>query len=473
MTTIAGPLTLAGVLAVNGTTGSVTLNAPGGITEPGGGIIAGFLAATAGGAVDLAGSNAVGTLAAIVAGGGSFDFADSQSFTVGTVAAANLSGVTTFNGNIVLKTTAGDIALAQPVNTVGGGNTLSGSAAIGLLSAGGISQSGGGQLVAPVVEASAVNAIALGNSSNRVATFAGQVTGSSQGLVFGNDQANLTIGTVQVAAGSVNLPTLSGTTTNGGTILLDGFLALTLNQTVNANNGSTILGNAPGAVEPVAGNDLTQGTAGAIVAGQLEALSFFGNVALTAANHIGANDIVGIAQSPGSFAGSAPSGDLLFVNHNAGINVVTILGTQGVSARGDVRLATTGAGAVAVNQRSAAGGAFEIAVAPTYGFTNNALVTSGGPTVILADGMSFPDGSGINAGSGTGTVVLGPATAADKIVLGAAGAAGTLGIGAADLTTITAGALQIGYGGAPAFGGAIDVAGNVQFSTAKVPELLR
>jgi len=514
--------------------GSVTLNSNGGIIEPNPGavITTGGLAINAAASVDLPQTNRVLLLAANVTGfGSSFDFVNGQTLFIGTV--GSLSGVTT-NGtdgseaNIVLETSAGNINIQEPISTNGANGPVLGASLgqIGLMSAGRITESGfDASLVGFAVEAVATNTISLDGSAsffgNRIGgnddffgvaqtagTFVGQVTGAGNTtrntLTFVDQNASLiitTTGTGGVAAGSLTLPPVSGVISNGGLITLvsnqvtpDTPTTLTLNLPVNANNGAALLGSSPGIVGlfSVAGGDITQGANGIITAGQLFAESDQGNVILTAANHVGANDNgSGIAGTPGLLAGLA-GGDFKFVNHDAGIQVDTVGGFVGIFTDfGNIDLATTGAGAIVVNTPVNAGTAINIAVAPGYGFTNNAsdnflfdfnnglfstagLDTSfaGAPIVILADQMSLSAGT-INAGSGT--VILGPAsTSGVNIALGAAGGAGTLGLQQADLDSIAAGALQIGYRNPDAtasFTGNIDVAGPVQINTDILPQL--
>ncbi len=479
--------------------GSVTLNSNGGIIEPFSGvaITANALAVNAVDSVDLPQTNMVGTLAANVTGlGSSFDLVNGQTLTVDTVNNL-LSGITTNNGNVVLQTVVtGDIVLNQPINTVAGASVLTGAfAQIGLSSAGGISEGFGGGLVAPAVTVSAANAIDL-PGVNLILSFAGQVTGAGQALgPFSS--ADLSIDSIQVSAGSVPLPIVTGVTTNGGGLALGAGGALTLNQQVNSNGGVSSLGASPGLVQLISfGGDVRQAAAGTIVAGQLYANSLSGNVILTAANHIGANDDgSGIAANAGLVAGFA-AGNFEFVNHNAGITIDTLsCGCLGIfTYGGNIDLATTGAGAITVNAPLNSGNGISIAVAPGYGFTNNAsdnpafdaeyvvyitstagldTTASFGPIVILADQMSLSGGT-INAG--LGGVLLGPAsTSGVNVALGTASGVGTLGLQQADLATITAGVLQIGYrnpNGTVSFTGNIDVAGNIQLDTDNLPELL-
>ncbi len=130
-----------------------------------------------------------------------------------------------------------------------------------------------------------------------------------------------------------------------------------------------------------------------------------------------------------------------------------------------------------------------IAVAPGYSFTNDAsgnatfdaqytfltsvagvdTSNSGAPIVILAESMSLSGGT-INA-SAFGQVLLAPATPTNNISLNpATPPANALTLMSADLNSITAGSLQLGYRNIDgtvtgAFTGNIDIAGNTQINT--------
>jgi filamentous hemagglutinin family protein len=376
--------------AISYPSGSVTLKSAGGITELAATITARSLAVNAVDSVDLPQANMVRTLAANVTGAGSsFDFLDGETLRVGTVNNL-LSGVTTngTNGseaNIVLETTAGSIFIDQPISTNGAhGDRLGRSLGqIGLMSAGGITINpfGNGNLVAFAVEAFAASTIDLDGSEtfsgNRIGggdlhgiaqtagTFSGEVTGAGKSLTFVDQNASLVVDQVTstgiggVSAGSLTLPYVSGVITNGGAITLVanqtlGFqplTTLTLNLPVNANDGAALLGASPGLVQLIStGSDITQTASGTVVAGQLLAESD-GNIILTAANHVGANDnSSGIAASAGLVAGFA-FGNFQFVNYNAGITIDTLsCGCSGIfTALGNIDLTTTGVGAITIN----------------------------------------------------------------------------------------------------------------------------
>ena len=100
-----------------------------------------------------------------------------------------------------------------------------------------------------------------------------------------------------------------------------------------------------------------------------------------------------------------------------------------------------------------------------------------GNIVILGDAISLASGriaGTINAGT-SGTVLLGPVSATNAIAIGAAGSSRTLGLLPADLSTVTAGMLQIGYrneDGTPSLTGDINIAAPITLDTTKVSTLL-
>jgi len=124
-------------------------------------IIASSLAILSADSVSLGGDlNWVGTLAAkVMKSGASFVFRDDgTNLTIGTVGSEStgtLLGVITNGGNIILETTtSGNLVLNQPVNANGG--------SLGLASAGTITQSMTGVIVASEVEILSKERVSLG-----------------------------------------------------------------------------------------------------------------------------------------------------------------------------------------------------------------------------------------------------------------------------------------------------------------------
>lgn len=455
------------------------------------------LALTSGGAIDLSqvdplgATNTIGTVASLqTAASSSFDLVNGQSLTVGPL--GSLAGITTNDGNVVLQTlnAGSNITIDGPIDTNNGTGSLTGAfAQIGLSATGTIGETSSvGQLVAPSVEVVAGGTADLSSGLDVVQTFAGQIAGagsSGSGLTLLSNN-DLTIDTLQISAGPLSLPTVQGVTTNNGTIDLETIGALTLNQSVNSNNGLTTLApkTAPVVLRSLLSGDITQSTSsgnnGIIIGGALVAEADNGNVVLTAANHIGANDNgSGIAGTPGTVAGAA-AGSFSLVNTNAGITVDLVTLGCGSSEGGietspltgfashDINLATVvtgnvaGAGNITINQPLLAPrGGINVAVAPNSTFTNNStgglsffdtasagLDTSfrGGSVVILADNMSLAGGT-ILTGSNVataGAVVLAPATPTRGIAIGGSDPS-TLNLAQGDIDSITAGFLQFGY----------------------------
>src|SRR6185312_6034878 len=122
---------------------------------------------------------------------------------------------------------------------------------------------------------------------------------------------------------------------------------------------------------------------------------------------------------------------------------------------GSIKLATTGAGDITVTKPLNSGNAIDIAVAPGSQFTNSTpssfelgfpsagldTTASNGTIAILADRMSLAAGT-IDAGSGPVALAPRSPTGVD-IALGGSGSG--LSLQQADLVTISAGGLQLGY----------------------------
>ena len=158
--------------------------------------------------------------------------------------------------------------------------------------------------------------------------------------------------------------------------------------------------------------------------------------------------------------------------NGSAVTVATTGGTAGVSP-------LTVAPAVSI---ASGGGAITMMAGGTGAtFTNNGTIDSAaaapaaaGNIAIVADAISFGSPSAIsgtiNAGT-TGTVMLGPFTAANEIALGATGSPGVFGLAPTDLASISAGLLQVGYrnvNGTPSLTGNIDVAAPITISTTKI-----
>jgi filamentous hemagglutinin family protein len=246
---------------------------------------------------------------------------------------------------------------------------------------------------------------------NRVSgQFAGRVEGpgeitptATNSFWFSDDQTALTIGAVSGLVGKTGVaPALVGVVTNNGNIVLETTTSgdLLIDQQVNANNGSTVLGTSPGQIGLSAAGTITQQAAGVVVGSALEALAG-GSVELNlAANRIGANDQpqngAGAAQSPGLVAGNAGTAagsvgtSFALRDDRASMqvdgvpvtaNAMTLAAPQpGVSTdtdNGNIILETTGSGSLAIDQPVNAGaGSIALGSAGTISQGPNGIITT-------------------------------------------------------------------------------------------------
>ena len=202
LTTTAGNLTLGG--DVTASSGTVTLASAGTIGQSGGIIDPGALLINSVGSVSLPGANTVDTLAARITGAGSsLRFNDTaNNLTIGTV--AGISGVTTGNGDITLRTTtSGTVTLARAVDAGTAAVTVGASGDL-TIGAGGSASAGGG-----------VTFATSGNFTNDAGAGAISVGPGSRWLVYSSDpnadaDGGLTPTFIQYAA-TYNIGTLSGT----------------------------------------------------------------------------------------------------------------------------------------------------------------------------------------------------------------------------------------------------------------------
>jgi filamentous hemagglutinin family protein len=298
--------------------------------------------------------------------------------------------------------------------------------------------------------------------------------------------------------------TLANLVTGGGDVFASGGTGLTLNGALDTagTGGVALSSTGTGGIaldaainvgrlvlDASGGGGVTQDAAGAITAADLAIIST-GAVSLVAANSVTllAAEVTG---SGSSFSFRDAGTPLTVSRLSPSFSEGQLSLIDGITTNdGQIALSTTGSGNVTANQQIVStGGEIDIAVAPGSGFTNNAGsnpripasidstngTISNGNIVVLADSMTFTSGSTVTAG--TGTVVLGPATAGDNIVLGAASSSGTLGLQTTDLATITAGMVQIGYRAEDAtasFTGSISIGGTAGISVnpANIPTLL-
>ena len=237
LTTTAGDLVLdADVTAPNRL---VTLNSAGGIRQAGGAIDPGSLLINSVGSVSLTGANTIDTLAARVTGAGAtLIFNDTANdLTIGTV--VGVSGVTTNNGDITLRTsTFGDLTLARAVDAGTGTVTAAASGNLRIGGAGSVAAGAGATLAT------------LGNFTNAAGAGAISVGAGSRWLVYSTDPAadrrgGLTPAFIQYAA-SYDVGTLTGTAAAAAG---NGFLyslapTLTVTGVTKTYDGTTALSGA-------------------------------------------------------------------------------------------------------------------------------------------------------------------------------------------------------------------------------------
>ncbi|HPM81731.1 MAG TPA: DNRLRE domain-containing protein, partial [Candidatus Anammoximicrobium sp.] len=214
--------------------GTVRLSASsGGITQTGGAITASALGVAAGTNVSLPNANDVDTFAASL--GGALSFADSDGFTIGSVASLwCFPGATGITGATDVELcTGGNLNITTALNASGTVrlNTSSGN----------ITQSGTGVITAANVGARASGNVDLNTLANAVSgTFAAR---SNMGVVEFQNNQGFAVGTI--TAGASCFPATAGATTANGNIDLDANAGnLTVNNVVTAGAAGTVKLNA-------------------------------------------------------------------------------------------------------------------------------------------------------------------------------------------------------------------------------------
>ena len=290
-----------------------------------------------------------------------------------------------------------------------------------------------------------------------------------------NGGADVAITTTSTGTGTGNITVNAPITWTTPTILaLEADGSIAINAPVTGTNAFSdfILG---------AGGGVSQSLAGTIATGILQ-VTALGPVSLPSANAIGTL----------AFHVTGAGNEFLFRNNQRNLTIGFGDGTSVETNGGPLTVVTTGTSTAGFNLTipggetvSSAGGAMTLMAGGLGGtFTNSGIidstvvspVASAGNVVILADAMSLGTGS-INAktGGAAGTVVLGPATATTPIALGTPAPAGSLNLLQADLDSISAGMLQVGYrniDGTPSLAGDINIASPIIVDTTKVPDLL-
>ena len=359
----------------------VGLESAGGIQQVSGVVTGNTLEIAAAGPVSLSEANRAAMLAGRVTGLGSANGVlfrdDGQDLTIGTVptllesatgippssqmlSVTGLSGVTTNRGNILLETTTtGNLALSQPINANNGSLLLDpSSGGIGLSSAGTITQSASGVIVASQLGLRSQERVSLGafvgpndqSAPNQAATLAGQVIKPGESFVFRSNAPSLTIGTVTLPP---PFGTLSGVMTTDANIGLraTGSMGLLLAANVSAGSGGIGLESAgqlqmagplSGTIEissvgPVSLSASAPVTLSAQITGAGNSFQFVDHGATLT---IGASDAL---REQGT--GTPPNNQML-----------TIGGLVGVSTNnGNILLETTTSGNLVLNQAVSAG----------------------------------------------------------------------------------------------------------------------
>ena len=234
LTTTTGNLTLGG--DVTASSGTVTLASAGTIGQSSGIIDPGALLINSVGSVSLLGANTVDTLAARISGAGaSLSFNDTaNNLTIGTV--AGISGVTTGNGDITLRTTtSGTVTLARAIAAGTAAVTVAASGDLTIGAAGSVTAGNGATLATS------------GSFTNDAGAGAISVNPGSRWLVYsGNPNADadggLTSAFIQYDA-TYNIGTLSGTApaASGNGLLYRLAPLITLTAVTKTYDGTTNL----------------------------------------------------------------------------------------------------------------------------------------------------------------------------------------------------------------------------------------
>jgi hypothetical protein len=432
----------------SGNGGVVLLQAGGNVTQSAA-ITASALGVTttAGNIALTLGNNSVGTFAASdtapSSSGGSISFRDNTALTIGDLASAGPTGVTTTNGDILLRTT-GNLTISAAVAAANG--------TVALVSSGGKIAWSSGTVQAQNLLLKAPNGIGAAGAAVNVnvsGNLAAAVTGNSAtGDIFIIAQVpgagNLTIGTVTEGSGNSSISVTGVTTTNGNIALGTTTGTLTVTQPITAassGNGGIVLLQAAGGI--------SESGCGTISASSLGATTTSGNIILA-----GTNSVSTFAAKDTASGGSITFHDTTDLTIGAVPSLGNqFLGATGVSG-GIVELQAGGN----VTQ-SASITASELSVTTTAGNItltngNNSVGTFAGNDSFAGGSITFHDNADLTIGtvagvSGNGPVVM---TSNGTISLEATGNLTVLGNvssggGAVDLEAF--GNLSVGSPGTP------------------------
>ncbi len=507
---------------------SVFLNATGGaITQTAGIITAGSLGVNAAGSVSLPGPNAVGTLTGSVSSpSGKFLFRDDRQDLV--IGFGDGTGVFTNGGPLTVGTTGTSatgfnlsIEGGSVVSSSGGPITLRAGGHGGTFTNNGIVDSTAGS--PPATPGVAGNILILADSMMLgTGTIGAATLGAAGTVVLGpatltnsialgtpaqggslnllqSDLDSISAGMLQVGYRNVdgtpsltgNINILSGITIN--TTQVPNLLLVT-SGSVFENFGATISA-LPSTSPPSTPPPLSLG----VVAGGPVALSGANRVATLAGYVDGvAKDFVYRNDGAPLTTGTLPAPtigvafDATGIPSSANMTGPASNPLSGITTNGGaLTVATTGGPGGVVNLTvgpsvsvASGGGAITLMAGGAGGtFVNDGSIdstttslTAAGNIAIVADAVTLAPGI-INAATtgASGTVVVGPFTAADGISLGMTGSPGIMGLPPADLASISAGVLQVGYrnvDGTPSLTGNIDIVAPITVDTTKLAGLL-
>ncbi|MBL8763922.1 MAG: hypothetical protein JNM07_06605 [Phycisphaerae bacterium] len=422
-----GPLSLTQNLApgAGGGLAIVWIMSTGSITQSSGTIVADSLSVSAAGAVDLSQSgNNVATVAISNTGAGSsVSYRDGDAATVGTVVASGtfplVSGVTTSNGSVLLHTGA-----ALFLNA----GIAAGTATVRIVAAG-VSQPGGGAIVAGGLGLNVPGSCLLDSNSNNVTTFAAQNSIVASPITY-HDADGFQIDTV---TGSGTFVATSGVATNDGNILLRAVAGtIMFVQPVSAGSGTVrILG---GSVNQVASGVIAAATLG---------ISASGSVMLTAA----ANLVGTLAATTGAISSILTYRDADAVSIGSVAALGPFPGVSGFGAASSQVQLETGGGIV-----------FAQSLIGPSGYVTRVLA---GGSISQTGGLVLADVLGLRAG---GAITLN-AAGNDVVTLAA-----TSSFGAAAITYTDANGFEVGnasaFGNFAAVNGVVSTNGAVTLSSA-------